>query len=536
MVTSRVNCLKDASMFRRLATPVVSATALLAAGALPAAAQTAPAPSPVSVKTIAGVLNGTADAAGIMSFKGIPYAQPPVGELRWKPAVAAKPSATPIDATKFGPACLQKTKLSARELAASGAPPAAVSEDCLTLNIWAPAKSDKPLPVMVWLHGGGHTAGSGSLVFYDGTSFARDGVILVSINYRLGLLGYFAHPALTREAKGAPAASYGTTDQLEALRWVQRNIAALGGDPTNVTVFGESAGAQSTLTLLTTPAAQGLFAKAIVQSGYIWGRFPTLSDAETTGAGVAKALGLPGADATPEQLRGLSGEALIAAQEKLPPGPIVDGRLLPEAPVKAFAAGRSLRLPLMLGTNSNEGSLVAARDPASVLAEGSKDITAAGKAYYKAEAKDDATLGRKLWRDWSFTVPTRWVARQTGREQPTFLYRFDYVPERWRTTHDGVDHGLEIPFVFDSWAKIPFAGAILTDADKAETAVVHGCWVSFAKTGAPSCPGAPAWPRYNGADDTLMYFGPANSVKAHLDTDILDAVERARIAEGKLKP
>ena len=525
-------------MFRRLATPVVSAAALLFACALPAIAAETPPPAanPVAVKTTFGVLNGTADAAGIMSFKGVPFAQPPVGALRWQPATPPKPSTTPIDASKFGPACLQRTKLTPRELAASGAPPAAVSEDCLTLNIWAPAKAAKPLPVLVWLHGGGHTAGTSSLVFYDGTSFARDGVILVSANYRLGLLGYFAHPSLTKAAKGAPLASYGTTDQLEALRWVQRNIAAFGGDPTNVTVFGESAGAQSTLTLLATPAAQGLFAKAIVESGYIWGKFPTLADAEKTGAAVAKTLGLPGADATPDQLRALSGEALIAAQDKLPPGPIVDGRLLPEAPVTAFASHQFLHVPLMIGTNSNEGSLISAREPASVLAEGSKEITAAGKAYYKAEAKDDATLARKLWRDWTFTVPSRWVARQTGREDATWLYRFDYVPERWRTTHDGVDHGLEIPFVFDSWAKIPFAGAILTDADRAETAVVHGCWVAFAKTGVPTCPGGVDWPRYNGADDTVMYFGPVNAAKSHLDTDILDAVEKARISKGVLKP
>jgi len=525
-------------MIRRLATPVVSAVALMFASSLPAAAQTPPAPaaSPVSVKTAAGVLNGTADAAGIMSFKGVPFAQPPVGPLRWQPAQPAAPFTIPFDATKFGPACLQRTKLTPRELAASGAPPAAVSEDCLTLNIWAPAKATRPLPVMVWLHGGGHTAGTGSLVFYDGTSFARDGVILVSLNYRLGLLGYFAHPSLTKAAKGVPLASYGTTDQLEALRWVQRNIAAFGGDPANVTVFGESAGAQSTLTLLATPAAQGLFAKAIVESGYIWGHFPTLAEAEKTGAAVATTLGLPGADATPEQLRGLTGEALIAAQEKLPPGPIVDGRLLPQAPVAAFASQQFLHVPLMIGTNSNEGSLVSARDPASVLAEGSSDITAAGKAYYKAVAKDDAALARRLWRDWTFTVPSRWVARQTGREDATWLYRFDYLPERWRTNHDGVDHGLEIPFVFDSWAKIPFAGAILTDADRAETAVVHGCWVSFARTGVPSCSGAPTWPRYNGGDDTVMYFGPVNATRTHLDNEILDAVEKARIAKGVLKP
>ncbi len=494
-------------------------------------------PAGVSVKTSLGPVKGAVDAGGVMSFKGIPFAQPPVGPLRWTPAAPAKAWTGERDATAFGPGCLQRTKLSTRETASSGAAPEKTSEDCLTLNVWTPAHGIKPLPVMVWIHGGGHTAGASSLTFYDGSSFARDGVILVSVNYRLGLLGYFAHPALTKAAAtNAPLGSYGTTDQLQALRWVQKNIAAFGGDPKNVTVFGESAGAQSTLTLLATPAAKGLFARAIVQSAYIAGGFPSLGEAEATGAGVATAVGLPGAAATLEQLRNVPGDALIAAQEKLPSGPVVDGRLLPVRPAKAIGRGDILHVPLMIGTNSDEGSLVAGRDPASVLAEGSPDLVAFARATYGAPASKDAVLARNLWRDVTFTAPTRWVARKASATQKVWLYHYDYTPERLRGVWAGVPHGYEVPFVFDSLGKVPQFSGLLTAADKASIATTHSCWVSFAKTGVPVCDGAPAWPAYSPSEDQVMDFGVADKILTHRDAPILDAVEKKLVADGKLLP
>ncbi len=525
---------------------VCSVAAMVALGLSPCAnaqpaaaapAASAAAPTYVSVKTGLGPVRGVVDSGGVMSFKGIPFAAPPVGPLRWEPAVPATDWTGERDATAFGPGCLQRTKLSARETASSGAAPASVSEDCLTLNVWAPVKATKPLPVMVWIHGGGHTAGAASLSFYDGASFARDGVILVSLNYRLGLLGYFAHPALTKAAgKTAPLGSYGTTDQLEALRWVRRNIAAFGGDPKAVTVFGESAGAQSTLTLLATPAARGLFARAIVQSAYIGGRFPSLAEAEATGAGVAAAVGLPGAAATVDQLRAVSGEALIAAQEKLPSGPVVDGRLLPVRPAIAIGRGDILHVPLMIGTNSDEGSLVAARDPASVLSEGSPDLVAFARTTYGAPAAKDSVLARNLWRDVTFTAPARWVARKASAAQKVWLYHYDYTPERLRGVWTGVPHGYEVPFVFDSLGRSPPFAGLLTAADKASITTTHSCWVSFAATGVPVCAGAPAWPAYSAAEDPVMDFGVADRVLTHRDAPILDAVEKRLVADGKLAP
>jgi para-nitrobenzyl esterase len=388
---------------------------------------------------------------------------------------------------------------------------------------------------MVWLHGGGHTSGAGSLAFYDGRSFARDGVILVTINYRLGLLGYFAHPALTREAgPDGPLASYGTLDQLAALRWVQRNIAAFGGDPARVTVFGESAGAQSVLTLLATPAAKGLFARAIAQSAYIGGTFPTLAEAEATGAEAATKAGLAGAQATAAQLRAIPGETLIAVQEKLPIGPIVDGRLLPARPALAFAAGAALKVPLMIGTNSDEGSLIGQGGGGAVMAEAGPVLLERARAAYGASAADEKILTRKLWRDWTFTAPTRWTAEKLSPRQPVYVYHYDYTPERLRKVWDGVPHGYEVPFIFDSLGGIPQYAALLTPGDKAAIAVFHAFWVSFAKTGAPVSPGAPAWPAFDLRTGAVMDFGLENRVLSRPDGALLDAVEARLEAVAKL--
>jgi len=484
---------------------------------------------PALAKIDSGPLVGSAES-GVAVYKGIPFAAPPVGELRWAPPQSPARWTAPRPADRFGSVCTQP-------LRAGGGPNGGGvaekgSEDCLFLNVWAPAKA-RHAPVMVWIHGGSNTTGAGSVGGYDGTAFARDGVVLVSLNYRLGAFGFFAHPALTAAAKAdEPLADYGLMDQLAALRWVQRNISAFGGDPRNVTVFGESAGGIDVVTLLTAKSAKGLFAKAIVESGAGWGPPSPLSKREAKGEAAAVAAGLkPGA--TLVDLRALPAQAVL--DMKLGDGDItVDGRLLTQSPTQAFAAGNFLRVPLIIGTNSWEASLMRSFNmPASAVLA----ITPASLKAAYADDTDDETKAQHLFTDAFMGAPARWIARQ-AQGDPVWLYHFAYVPEARRTFVPGAGHASEIPFVFASWDHL---GALreryaLTSADEAMTARVHACWVAFAKTGAPSCPGTPPWPAYSTANDALMDFDVETGVKAHFKQaryDAQEAVNLPRFALGR---
>ena len=288
-------------------------------------------------------------------FRAIPYAAPPIGPLRWRPPAPAPPWSGARAATAPGAACPQKVSPGVPNLGGYIGP---VSEDCLTLDVTAP-KEARRAPVMVWVYGGGNVAGATNLPSCDAAGFARDRVVLVAMNYRLGPLGFFAHPALTAEAaKSQPLVSYGLMDQIAALKWVKRNIAAFGGDPANVTLFGESAGGEDVLQLMATPTARGLFNKAIVQSGGGWNPLPDLKTAEAAGVELASKVGLPGAAATAAQLRALPAEALVAAGGRA--GPVVDGRLIRESATVAFVRGDEAAVPLIIGSNSNEASLMRA--------------------------------------------------------------------------------------------------------------------------------------------------------------------------------
>ena len=320
-----------------------------AALALPLLAGIAAA-EPARVKVETGVLAGEAkDGVGV--WRAIPYAAPPVGERRWAPPARAAAWKGDRDATKNGPSCVQK--MNADGTPNGGGANGPMSEDCLQLNVFAPVEARKA-PVMVWIHGGSHREGAGWI--YDGSAFARQGIVVVTINYRLGPLGYFAHPALTAAArKDEPLANYGLMDQVAALQWVKRNIAAFGGDPRQVTVFGESAGGMSTLALLATPSAKGLYARAIVQSGGGW--FPPTTLAAKAEAGEKALAALGHAKASAADLRALPAETLIRGVGGSF-GPIPDGRLLKETPTQAFAAGRAADVPLIIGWNSGEDSLM----------------------------------------------------------------------------------------------------------------------------------------------------------------------------------
>jgi para-nitrobenzyl esterase len=487
-------------------------------GALAVAAGAASA-EPVKASIDSGVIAGDA-AGGVAVYKGVPFAAAPVGPLRWAPPQPAAPWSGERPALAYGPSCPQGMNADGTPNAGGASGP--ISEDCLSLNVFAPRHAHNA-PVMVWIYGGGNTTGSNAITAYDGSAFARDGVILVSVNYRLGALGFFAHPALTRAAgPGEPLGSYALMDQIAALKWVQRNIRAFGGDPRRVTVFGESAGGADTLSLMSIPSARGLFAQAIVESGGGWGEPNTLAKAEAAGVKAT----LP-ADATADQLRALPVEQLIALRGQF--GPIVDGRLMPESPTQAFARGDAVDVPLIIGSNSFEASLLATfhAPPAMYLST----QPAVAKAAY-ADQPSDQAKAYAMFTDGVMGGPARWIAAKESGGAPDWLYYFSFRRAAYKDLFPGAPHATEIPFVFDSWDKIDLrlSKGAETDADRALTKIVHACWVAFAKTGAPTCPTPEPWPAYTPARDQLMEFGDAVSVKTHFRKPQLDAQQEGKAA------
>jgi len=397
----------------------------------------------VRIKVEQGVLVGTI-SSGVASFKGVPYAAPPVGALRW--ALPQPPAAWKSErpATAFGASCMQPEP--PRNVPADS-PAAHPNEDCLYLNVWAPDRA-KRAPVMVWIHGGGNVSGSSADRYADGAAFARDGVVLVSINYRLGEFGF--------RAMGGHA-NFGLWDQIEALRWVRKNAAAFGGDPDNVTAFGESSGAEDILALMTAPPARGLFKRVIAESpGGGWGWPATPAD----------------------------------AQSEADWGPSVDGQLLTQTRMSAFAQGHAAVLPLIIGTNDEEGSLLGAdAKPEGMFVQlGAADLEHL-KALYGTQSGDDNALARLLFRDAYFAGPARSVATAAARAgAPVYLYRFAYVLNVLRGRRTGAHHGSEIPFVFENWPSLH-----LSDADQRVGRALHDCWIAFARTGKPDCTDAPGW-------------------------------------------
>lgn len=477
----------------------MAASLVLGACATSAAAQT-------EVRIESGRLRGVIED-GIVVHRNIPFAAPPVGDLRWRPPAPAPAWQGMRDASAYGPACPQPE----RNSGVGGGRAERQSEDCLQLNVWAP-QGARDLPVMVWIHGGGHRIGSGAFLLYDGAALARQGVVLVTINYRIGLLGYFAHPALTQEAApDAPLGNYGFMDQIAALEWVQRNIRAFGGDPQRVTVFGESAGAASTLYLLASPHTRGLFQQAIVQSGGGLQRPTTLAAQEQSGVDAASRIGIA-ADARAEDLRAASADQWIealGALEGLGFGPFIDGRLITEPPSRAFADDRAHDVPLMIGANDNEasvmGTLGVSPSVLGVLGPRLSEL----RTLYGEIAEEE--FQRQALGDAFFVAPAAWVAAQTADGAPSFLYNFTYVAARRRGIAPGASHGSEIPYIFRTWQRLPIPPGFITDEDRAFSALISSCWVSFARDGAPTC-GDAAWPAYASDSDQIMLFGPQTRV------------------------
>jgi para-nitrobenzyl esterase len=505
---------------RSLVFSLLALTGLGSSGLAHAADQTPAAGT--HVQTLHGPVQGRREAA-LVVFKGVPYAAAPVGNNRWRAPQPLGAWTGIRDAGRFGPAC---PSIDGRRIAEGrwlkdggtdlfvDVPLAAgSSEDCLHLNIWAPADASKA-PVMVWLQ----PTGSSSSPLFDGSSFARDSVVFVTLDYRQLTLGNFAHPALTAEAgRDTPLARYQTMDQLAALRWVKQNIAAFGGDADNVTLFGESAGAASVLQLLSMPAARGLIDKAIVQSGVGWWTPFSLQQMERLGIALASRAGLPGKDATVQQLR------------ELPPGALaqtgvysVDGRLERENGTARIDKGRLADVPLMIGWNDFDGSSLRNGSPEGVAKAASAELLAA----YAGDQLTGAELGYQLHTDGHVGAPARWIARKAARGAPSYLYLYSYVLSLQRGKARGAAHGSEIPFVFDAWDKA-LPQLPLSAEDRTATRLMHSCWVSFARTGKPACDGAPEWPAYTSGSDQLMELGTSARVRQNFRKTQLDAQERA---------
>jgi len=443
-------------------------------------------------------------------------------------------------AAEYGADCAQKPFPG--DAAPLGVTPA---EDCLYANVWVPEGSaGKKLPVMVWIYGGGFVNGGSSPAVYDGSQFAKRGVVFVSFNYRLGRFGFFAHPALTKENPAAPLGNYGYLDQIAALQWVKRNISAFGGDAGNVTIFGESAGGGSVLTMMTSPMAKGLFHKAIVESGggrtllmgprYLSRTSSTgTPSAESVGMAFAKSVGIEGEDAAAlAALRKLPADSVVAglnmASMGTPTyaGPMIDGKVVIESPGEAYAAGRGAKIPVMIGANSADIGFPQGRTLDELFAPFGADKEKAKAAYDPTGKGKFLEVGTALAADQMMVEPSRFVARTIAATgQPAYEYRFSYVAESMRQKWPGAPHATEIPFVFDT--VLARYGKDLTDADRATAQAANAYWVNFAKTGNPSAKGLPEWPAYSPKTDILMDFSPSGPVaKPDPLRDRLDLVER----------
>jgi para-nitrobenzyl esterase len=498
--------------------------AVLAMFAMCATASAAAQVAPV-VHSPAGIMRGEA-IGQVNVFRGIPYARPPVGELRWRPPVQAPRWRGTRDATQFGPVCFQPPS---REGSIYFNTYPAMSEDCLTLNIWAPAHAHDA-PVLVWIHGGSLVGGAGSDAAYDGARLAQHGIIVVSINYRLGALGYMAHPALSAESRRNVSGNYGLLDQIAALQWVRRNISAFGGDASQVTIAGESAGALSVMYLMAAPQARGLFHRAIAQSAYMItapelrnSSFANFPAAETIGVWLAGQLGASDIAA----LRSMSAEAITtrASGTGYFPFVTIDGRVLPRQLVDVFDRGEQAPVSILAGFN--DGEIRSLRfllppPPADAVAYTQEirarygDLADAFLARYPADTIGESMLATTRDAMYGWTAE-RLVIKQEAVGAPSFLYYFDHAYPAADEAGLHAFHGSEIPFAFGGIARTPprWPAIPQTAQETALSDAMVSYWATFARDGTPSAPGQAEWRPY-GSDRSYMAFEDAPHARTHV--------------------
>jgi para-nitrobenzyl esterase len=481
-----------------------------------------------------------APAGGVRMFLGLPYAAPPVGPLRWRPP-APVIGWSGVRATKnFGPDCMQEPSDSSSPAARPR------SEDCLYLNVWTPAAHPgAKMPVYVWIHGGGSRVGSGAQPQFDGAALSRHGIVVVTINYRLGPFGFLSTHALSAESGYGASGNYGFMDDIAALRWVQKNIAAFGGDPARVTIGGESSGSVTTSTLMASPMAAGLFDQVIGESGSVFrvaqpGSMgaTTLAAEEAKGDALARSLGAHDL----AELRAVPAQAVLAGAETAKIYfnlPVVDGHVLPDAPWRLFQTHRSHDVRLLVGWNAQEGSLLTTGPLGTLptLLEKYYGTQAAGIApYYPAASPSDIHAEISAAGDNGIAYPTwKWaIAQQRFGTQPVYVYEFDRAPpipagafgRRFDVKLAGAFHGSEIVYAFDTLGSEPRWA--VTDADRRIARQMSGYWANFIKTGTPDGAGLPEWPRYDPATGPQrMQIGLKTAAEADPDYARYIAIEAA---------
>jgi para-nitrobenzyl esterase len=483
-----------------------------------------------AVSTINGFLSGIYNAdKTVMIFKGIPFAAPPVGELRWKEPQPVKSWEGIRKAENFGPNAVQSKPIAFGVYTDEFLIPkgSEISEDCLYLNVWSNAKStrDKKL-VIVYIHGGGFMSGSGSVPIYDGEAMAKKGIVFVTINYRQGLLGFFSHPELTKESQHKASGNYGILDQIAALKWVNKNIAAFGGDSNNITIAGQSAGSMSVNILNATPLAKGLYHRMIAESGAnvvpsFFGDPLSLDAAEKKGLQIQKLAGVENL----EELRRIPAERFVSLLQGL--GTInIDGYVLTEPIASVYALGKQTKVPLLTGYTGNDNIFPAlATLPAykKFVAQLFPMDTTAILKYYPASNDDEAKLSSFiLYRDMSFGVQNyAWACRQSeDKKTKVFMYYFNRkVPEYGGKNQFGAFHSSEVPYAYDN---LKFFNRPLEGKDQQLSEIMSAYWAEFAKKGDPNKSGLPLWPSFTREKGEVMIFGEEVEGKEH---PYLDALE-----------
>jgi para-nitrobenzyl esterase len=498
------------------------------------------------VSTSSGSVRGITRPGGGAEFLGIPYAQPPLGDLRWREPQPVQAWKDIRDASKFGAPCAQPLLGDwNRRDAETG------KEDCLYLNVITPEwRAKKPLPVMFWIHGGANVGGTASSALYKDGTLAQHGILLVTVNYRLGAFGFMAHPELTRESPHHSSGNYGLMDQITALRWVHDNIAKFGGDPNNVTVFGQSAGAQDTSLLMTSPLARGLFHRTIGQSGSsVNPPMPSLTDSEKGGQAIAVALKAPDSDAC-KFMRQLSVADLLknlpVQNPAGPPliGPNIDGWVIPVSPAEVFASGKQARVPMLIGVTSREfnlpGGVEAARTmiKATTFALAPQVLTAYGIADGAAGVNDPlyGPPENQWFSDAIFRCPvTTQAAWHTAASQPTYVYQFERaIPGQ---EANGAVHSADLPYVFGYYPKGGNISGNFGDIDYKLAEVIESYWTNFAKTGNPNGGSLSNWPIF-GQSQAFIKFTPEGKVASgeglrRAQCDLLRDVLKLRMSRDR---